>query len=436
MSYRLPFWYSLLLAIIAPLYRLRVFLRSRHEPDYALEVSQRFGPLPVATLKTPVWVHAVSVGETNAAQPVIQHLLNMGLPVLVTNTTRTGAARVKALFVKEIQHYQLEQHFLPIDTKNLMREFIDIHRPRALLLIETEIWPNLLEILHRRHIPSMLINARLSARSAKGYARFARLVQPMLQHLTHIVAQDRDTANRFIELGAAAHKVVVTGSLKFDLTAPPLSLALAQTLRRDWQLENRPVLFAASTHEPEEQEILTAFKSLNIDFPDALLIIAPRHPERFDRVAALIEAQGLSYSRRSLDQAGNSSTSVFLADSMGEMWTWYALSRMAFVGGSLSKTGGHNPLEAASLGVPIVVGPHTFNFTQIVGLLKDAGALVQANNAEAVIQVWRDWLMSEAQCTDAASAAHAVMQANQGALKRQLNMVDTLLAKTLLAKKP
>ncbi len=423
----MPFWYSLLLAIIAQLYRLRVFLRSRHEPDYQLEVMQRFGPLPATTLKHPVWIHAVSVGETNAAQPIIQHLLNMGLPVLVTNTTRTGAARVKILFAQDIQNHQLEQHFLPIDTASLMNEFIDLHQPRAMLLIETEIWPNLLAILHKRKIPSMLMNARLSERSAKGYAKFSSLTKPMLEHLTRIAAQDVDTANRFIGLGASTSKVIVTGSLKFDLTAPEASLELAKKLKLDWQLEGRPVLFAASTHEPEEQEILTAFKTLHAEFPRALLIIAPRHPERFDRVAALIEEQGLSYTRRSLNQSGNSTTSVFLADSMGEMWTWYALSKMAFVGGSLSETGGHNPLEAASLGVPVVMGSHTFNFAQIVELLKEAGALIQVNNAEAVMQVWRDWLLSEAQCEDAASAGLAVMKANQGALKRQLNLVDDLL---------
>lgn len=427
----MPFWYSLLLAIIAQLYRLRVFLRSRHEPDYELEVAQRFGKLPATTLKNPVWIHAVSVGETNAAQPIIQHLLNMGLPVLVTNTTRTGAARVKTLFAENIQNNQLEQHFLPIDTASLMNEFIDLHQPRALLLIETEIWPNLLAILHQRKIPSMLMNARLSERSAKGYGRFTSLVKPMLEHLTRIAAQDQDTANRFIGLGASGSKVIVTGSLKFDLTAPEENLELAKKLRKDWQLENRPVLFAASTHEPEELELLTAFKALHVEFPRALLMIAPRHPERFDRVAALIEEQGLSYTRRSLNQAGNSTVSVFLADSMGEMWTWYALSKMAFVGGSLSETGGHNPLEAASLGVPVVMGSHTFNFAQIVELLKEAGALIQVNDAEAVMQVWRNWLLSEAQYTDAANAALAVMQANQGALKHQLNLVDDLLKFTL-----
>ncbi len=423
----MPIWYPLLLAIIAQLYRLRVFLRSRHEPDYQLEVAQRFGKLPPAKLQNPVWIHAVSVGETNAAQPIIQHLLNMGLPVLVTNTTRTGAARVRTLFVKDIQNNQLEQHFLPIDTARLMNEFIDIHQPRMVLLIETEIWPNLLAILHQRKIPSMLMNARLSERSAKGYAKFSSLTKPMLEHLTRIAAQDQDTANRFIGLGASGSKVTVTGSLKFDLTAPEANLDLAQKLKKDWQLEGRPVLFAASTHEPEELEILTAFKAFHAEFPRALLIIAPRHPERFDRVAALIEEQGLRYARRSADQSVNGTTFVFLADSMGEMWTWYALSKMALVGGSLAETGGHNPLEAASLGVPVVMGAHTFNFAQIVELLKTAGALVQVNDANAVMQVWRDWLLSESQYGDASHAALAVMRANQGALKRQLDLVDDLL---------
>ncbi|WP_410210964.1 lipid IV(A) 3-deoxy-D-manno-octulosonic acid transferase [Aquirhabdus sp.] len=423
----MPFWYTLLLAIITPLYRLRVFLRSRHEADYQPEIQQRFGPLQPATLKNPVWIHAVSVGETNAAQPIIEYLLGLGLPVLVTNTTRTGAARVRTLFASPIAKQQLEQHFLPVDTAQLMRDFVEIHQPRALLMIETEIWPNLLAVLEQRHIPSILINARLSERSAKGYGRFPSLVTPMLKRLTLIAAQDQDTALRFIALGADADHVVVTGSLKFDLSAPESALGLAQEIKTAWHLEGRPVIFAASTHEPEEKLVLEQFKILHAEFPNALLIIAPRHPERFDRAADLIAEQGFQYARRSRAESVDAQTSVFLADSMGEMWTWYSLAQIAFVGGSFSETGGHNPLEAASLGVPVVMGPHTFNFAQIVDQFKQAGALIQIERPEDLAPIWREWLLHENLRLDAAHAASHVMSANRGALQRQLNLVDGLL---------
>ncbi len=423
----MPFWYTLLLAIITPLYRLRVFLRSRHEADYQSEIQQRFGPLPSATLKNPVWIHAVSVGETNAAQPIIEHLLGLGLPVLVTNTTRTGTARVRALFASSIAAHQLEQHFLSVDTAQLMHDFVEIHQPRALLMIETEIWPNLLAVLDQRHIPSLLINARLSARSAKGYGRFPSLVTPMLKRITQIAAQDQDTAARFIALGAPADRVVVTGSLKFDLSAPESALELAQEIKAAWHLDGRPVLFAASTHEPEEKLVLEQFKILYAEFPNALLIIAPRHPERFDRAADLIAEQGFKSARRSRVESVDAETSVFLADSMGEMWTWYSLAQIAFVGGSFSETGGHNPLEAASLGVPVVMGPHTFNFAQIVEQFKAAGALIQVERAEDLAPVWREWLLNENLRLEAAHAASQVMNTNRGALQRQLNLVDGLL---------
>ncbi len=428
----MPFWYTLLLALIAPLYRLRVYLRSREEPDYRLEVCQRFGPLPAPRLSpqfgSPIWVHAVSVGETNAARPLIQHLLTQGLAVVVTNTTRTGAARVQELFADRIAAQQLEQHFLPLDTQPLMTAFIALHQPRALLMIETEIWPNLLALTAKQNIPSILINARLSARSAQGYARFAGLTHPMLQHISLIAAQDPDTADRFVALGSPADRVVVTGSLKFDLTAPASALTLAQALRAKWPLTGRRIVVAASTHEPEEAQILAQFRLLHAAHPECLLILVPRHPQRFERVAELIKAQGFQCVRRSLGQAIGTDTAVYFADSMGELWTWYSLAEAAFVGGSLSQNGGHNPLEPASLGIPVVMGPHTFNFAQIVDQLKAAGALVQVEDVAGVAQVWAGWLDDETRRKTATAAALRVLTANQGALQRQLDLVDKLIA--------
>lgn len=423
---RPPFWYQLLLKLIVPLYRLRVAQRSKQEPDYQAEVTQRFVVAEQVKNNNVVWVHAVSVGETNAAQPLITHFLQQGLPVLVTNTTRTGQARVRELFAE--QYPQLfESVFLPVDTMPLVQRFLDQYQPRLLCLIETEMWPNLLAACAERGIPTSLMNARLSARSAKGYAKFARLTKPMVQQLTLIAAQDQDTANRFIGLGADARHVVVTGSVKFDLHPPQHLLDQAAELKQQWAFADRPVLIAASTHEPEELQVLQQFKQLLVSFPQAILILVPRHPQRFERVAGLIEEQGFSLVRRSQQQIVQADTQVYLADSMGELLMWFALSDIAFVGGSLSETGGHNPLEPARLGVPVIMGPHTFNFKQIVNTLCDAGAMEQVENAEGLLAVWQQWLRHPEQRLQAGQKALKVMQANEGALQRQLDLLDRLI---------
>jgi 3-deoxy-D-manno-octulosonic-acid transferase len=416
-----PLWYHLLLAVILPLYRLRVWQRSRHQIDYAQEVAQRFGGFAPARTQGAVWIHAVSVGETNAAQPVIQFFLDQGRVVLVTNTTRTGQARLRQFFGERV-----ESVFLPVDTVGLMTQFFDHYQPRVIGLIETELWPNLLAIAHQRHIPTILLNARLSAKSAKGYAKFAAITRPMLEQLTQIAAQDQATADRFIALGAPAHRVVVTGSLKFDLQPPVAALQLAEQLRQTWALAGRTIVVAASTHEPEENQIINIFKALHQRYPQSCLIVVPRHPERFDRVAELIVEKGWTLARRSAGQAIDADTAVYLADSMGELWTWYALAQMAFVGGSIAATGGHNPLEPARLGVPVVMGSHTFNFAQIVQSLIDAGGLVQVPEVSGVYATFAEWCEHPSLAQQVGQCGRAMLEANQGALARQLALIQQL----------
>lgn len=417
-----PFWYNLLLILILPLYRLRVWQRSRQQPDYQAEVRQRFGHFAPARQTGVVWIHAVSVGETNAAQPIIQHLLDQGQRVLVTNTTRTGQARVRQLFTN-----QVESVFLPVDTIALMTQFFDQYQPKLIGLIETELWPNLIYLAAQRNIPTILLNARLSEKSAQGYAKFARLTRPMLQQLSRIAAQDQATAARFIALGADHQKVVVTGSLKFDLQPPEQSLQQAEQLRAAWQLEGRQMIVAASTHDPEENQILNIFKVLHQRYTQTCLIIVPRHPERFDRVAGLIEEKGWPLARRSAGQAITADTAVYLADSMGELWIWYALANMAFVGGSLAATGGHNPLEPARLAVPVVMGSQTFNFAQIVQSLVDAGGLVQVADVSGVYATFAVWCESPEQAKQVGQNGLHMLSANQGALARQLGLLDGLI---------
>lgn len=422
-----PFWYNLLLAMIVPLYRWRIWQRSRHLSDYRNEVQQRFG-LEVAaladrTLRKTIWIHAVSLGETNAAQPIIQHLLTQQYTVLVTNTTRTGQARTRQLFADQVISV-----FLPVDTVALMNQFFDRYHPQVIGLIETELWPNLLAIAHQRNIATVLLNARLSAKSARGYARFSALTRPMLQHLNAIAAQDADTAARFVALGAPVDRVQVTGSLKFDLQPPASALQLAAQLKQQWNLASRNIVLIASSHDPEENQLLNIFKALYEQHPSVCLIVVPRHPERFGAVAQLIQDKGWPLRRRSLGQGIDAETAVYLADSMGELWTWYALADMAFIGGSLAMTGGHNPLEAARLAVPMVMGEHTFNFAQIVENLKQSGALVQVADASAVYRVWHDWLQQPMQAMQAGQAGQQFLHASQGALARQLALLDGLIA--------
>ncbi len=421
-----PFWYHLLLAIFVPLYRLRVWQRSRLQPDYQAEVIERFEVNPVAKNQQVIWVHAVSVGETNAAQPIIAHFLKLGQAVLVTNTTRTGQARAKALFAASYPEL-FEAVFLPVDTIGLIGRFLQRYQPRLFILIETELWPNALSLTAQANIPSILINARLSARSATGYGKVKRLTYPMLNDLSCIAAQDADTAQRFIALGADTKKVIVTGSVKFDLQPPEPLLKTAKQLKHDWQLGSRPIVVAASTHDPEEAQILAQFKTLLREFPQAVLIIVPRHPERFESVAQLIKNNGFDLFQRSQQQVILPQTQVYLADSMGELWLWYALASMAFVGGSLSSNGGHNPLEPIALGVPVVMGAYTFNFKVIVEQLKQAGALAQVDNAEQLMQAWVNWLQQPAQARQAGKAGLQVMQDNQGALEKQIELIEGLL---------
>lgn len=421
-----PFWYQLLLAIIVPLYRLRMWQRSKLQPDYQAEVVERFQIAQTVKNQQVIWIHAVSVGETNAAQPIIEHFLTQGQAVLVTNTTRTGQARVKALFAQNYPKL-FEAVFLPVDTIGLIEQFLQRYQPRLFILIETELWPNALSLTAQANIPSILINARLSERSAKGYAKFSRLTRPMLTQLSCIAAQDADTAQRFIALGADTKKVTVTGSVKFDIQPPEFLVQQAKQLKQDWQLHGRPILVAASTHDPEEADIVAQFKTVLVQYPNAVLIVVPRHPERFASVAQLIKTNGFDLFQRSQQHVIQANTQVYLADSMGELWLWYALADMAFVGGSLSSNGGHNPLEPVALGVPVVMGEHTFNFQAIVEQLMQAHALTQVDNAEQLMQVWLNWLQQPELAKQAGVAGLQVMQANQGALERQIGLVERLL---------
>jgi 3-deoxy-D-manno-octulosonic-acid transferase len=418
--------YTVLFYLGLPLVAIRLWLRARKAPAYAKRIGERF-TLGMPTLQPGgIWVHAVSVGESIAAAPMIRALLERhpALPITVTCMTPTGSERIQALFANEprIQHC-----YLPYDLPCAAARFLDRVQPKLAVIMETELWPNHIHQCAKRGIPVALANGRLSERSARGYGRFSKLTAPMLAEMSLFAIQTEAEAQRFRDLGARPQTVEVTGSIKFDLTIDPQLLQRAAELRSQWQAQDRPVWIAASTHEGEDEVLLDAHRRLLSSHPDALLILVPRHPERFNSVFELCQREGFATVRRSTGANVDAQTSVLLGDTMGELLFLYALADSAFVGGSLVPNGGHNLLEPAALAKPVLSGPHLFNFLDIAAQMREAGALVEVDDAEGVaIEVQRLFeLPRDAQRM--AEAGLAVMRRNQGALQRLLDSLGRLI---------
>ncbi|QNH00798.1 lipid IV(A) 3-deoxy-D-manno-octulosonic acid transferase [Pseudomonas sediminis] len=416
--------YTLLLHLALPLIALRLALRARKAPTYARRINERFS-LGLPTMQPGgIWVHAVSVGESIAAAPMIRALQSHypELPITVTCMTPTGSERIQAMFGNSVQRC-----YLPYDLPWAAARFLDRVQPCLAVVMETELWPNHIHQCAKRGIPVALANARLSERSARGYARFAKLTAPMLAELSLIAVQTQAEAQRFLTLGARPECVEVTGSIKFDLKIDAELLQRAVELRRQWQAEQRPVWIAASTHAGEDEIVLTAHRQLLATWPDALLILVPRHPERFNSVHELCISEGLKTRRRSMGEAVQASDQVLLGDTMGELLFLYALADIAFVGGSLVANGGHNLLEPAALGKPVLSGPHLFNFLEIAAQLRDAGALSEVENAAQLADRVATLLNEPSEMQSMSRAGLSVLKANQGALERLLNGLQRLL---------
>lgn len=412
--------YSLLLYLALPVLLLRLVWRGRYAPAYRERWRERLGLYGRRPLRAGIWLHAVSVGEVQAAAPLIRHLLDRypAAGLLVTTTTPTGAERLRGLFADAVHHL-----YTPFDLTPIMNRFLDAAGPRLAVVMETEIWPNMLSACERRGIPVVLANARLSARSAKGYARLGDFTGETLRRFAAIGAQGPADAARFRALGAPAARVRVTGNLKFDVRRPGSMLDQAEALRRLWGIQ-RPIWVAASTHEGEEEPILDAHRQVLDRLPAALLVLVPRHPERFERVAALIERRGFGLARRATGKPCNERISVFLGDTMGELPAFLAAGDAAFIGGSLVPTGGHNLLEAAAEGVPVAVGPHVFNFAQITELMVREGAAVQVRDAQALAHCMQEWLGDATLRSRIGEQGRRVVRANQGALRRLSELLD------------
>jgi len=409
--------YTLLFHLGLPLVFLRLLWRAWRAPAYSRRIGERFAIGLPPFKPGGIWVHAVSVGESIAAAPMIRELMRRypELPMTVTCMTPTGSERIRALFGDSVQHC-----YLPYDLPWAAARFLMRVRPQLAVVMETELWPNHIHQCAVRGIPMALANARLSERSTRGYARFARLTAPMLAELSFIAVQTAAEAERFCRLGARPECVEVTGSIKFDISIDPALPEAATALRNHWGAAGRPIWIAASTHAGEDDILLAAHRQLLAAHPDALLILVPRHPERFGAVYELCRKQNFSAVRRSLDESPETTTQVLLGDTMGELLFLYALSDVAFVGGSLVPTGGHNLLEPAALGKPVLTGPHLFNFLDIAAQLRDAGALCEITSASelaaAIEALWNDPERAERM----RSAGFSVLHNNQGALARLL----------------
>ena len=491
--YKPPVYYQVTIGLLKPLYRLQVWHRSHKRDNYQQEVEQRFGkrypapPVPNANIqgrtvdsqsaaktednvnnqngngKKVIWCHAVSLGETNTVAPLLDALLAKGYQIWLTNTTQTGYARGASRFADDIAQGRLSHSYVPVDSPAVIETFLAHVQPVAALFVETELWANILTKLSEHHIPSILVNGRLSAASFKSYQKIGAVSASMMKNLSLIIAQDNESAKRFRQLGAHSVQIRVAGSLKWVINTPKLNSNDAKKVEtndvEDLGVAGRPIWVAASTHSGEEDRVLSWQQKIlsNPLLADTLLIIVPRHPERFDEVAELIEKSGLVMARRSDDGAIGANTQVYLADSMGELMHWYALADVALVGGSLIDIGGHNPVEPASVATPVLMGGYTQSCQSVVDKLASVGALYQPNNAfysaidtdkqlsqppfqpkidtnqpsnnddSLLYQQLQFWLSHLPLAKQAGQAGAAMTAQQQAVLHRQLSMIEDVI---------
>ena len=418
-------FYSVLFYAAQPLVWLRLLWRGRKQPEYRQHIAERYGFYKKAISSPTIWLHAVSVGETRAAEPLIAALLarypKHGL--LLTHMTPTG--RETGRMYVERYPGRILQAYLPYDLPDAASRFFGHFRPEFGLFMETELWPNLIAGAKARGIPVALVNARLSARSHRGYKRLAALSRPAFAALDLVTAQTEDDAGRIRSLGATT--VNVTGNLKFDVRPDEAKEARG----RNWRAEigARPVWLAASTRDGEEAMILDAL--LALDLTGVLLILVPRHPQRFDEVASLVASRGIALKRRSLDEFPQTDTRVWLGDSMGEMASYYAAADLALIGGSLLPFGGQNLIEAAACGCPVIVGPHTFNFTQAAddAVLCGAAVRIPGANPEALAATVAHLLTDLEYRVNMKEKAIAFSRAHVGATDRTMALLEVLAAR-------
>ena len=414
--------YCALLYVVAPLAYIATALRGLRDPSYRDRLPERFGFTQLRFAARPIWIHAVSVGEVQAAAALVRALTSRypQHPIMVTTATPTGAQRVHSLFGESVRHA-----YLPYDLPAAVRRFLDRTMPVLAIVMEREIWPNLYRACFARRIPILLASARISDRSGQRHLRFAGLFRDALACDVTIAAQTAADAERFRALGVAPTAVHVTGNIKFDLEVPEDVRRAGSHIRAEFA--HRPVWIAGSTHEREEDIVLEAHERVRAARNDALLVLVPRHPNRFDAVKSWLRTRNVRFVTRSAREAVTADTSVLLVDTLGELLSFYAAANVAFVGGSLVPVGGHNLLEPAALNRPIVVGPHTFNAADIAKNFLASGAAVQVESATELGSAVLDLLTNAARRDQMIARAHEILQANRGTLARLLALIEKLL---------
>lgn len=399
----------------------------RYSP-YFRRWRERFGFVPGIDTENVVWIHAVSVGEVRTIVRLVEYLQGAypSSRILVTTMTPTGSSQVAQCLGDGVAHC-----YIPYDLPGSINRFLDRVHPTLAFIVETEFWPNIFRLCSDRGIPLLLVNVRLSPKSFNGYKRFPRFTKNMLSRVTMMAVQSEDDAQRLRALGAPDDVMRVTGNLKFDVHAPENHAKKAALLRRQWG-ESRPVWIAASTHEGEEKMVLRSFQDLRRRYPSLLLVMVPRHPERFARVANLCRSKGLQVALYSESRGSHpAGTDVLVGDTMGELQGLYAVADVAFIGGSLVRHGGHNLIEAMIVGVPCVFGPHVFNFEQSSNIALASGAASQVRNAEELAATVGAYLNDPQLRKSAARAAAKIIEDNRGSLRATEEFIELSVARLM-----
>ena len=418
--------YSAAFYLLLPFILLRLVFRGIAVPNYRKRWRQRFGFVaPSESNKDIIWLHAVSVGETLAAVPLVK-ALQARYPdhrLLITCMTPTGSERIAAVFGDSVDH-----SYAPYDMPDALARFLNRVQPKMLIIMETELWPNTVAACYKRHIPVILANGRLSEKSSQGYARVPRLSGPMFAQLSAVAAQHGDDGARFTSLGLPVENLHISGNIKFDLDLSASIRQSAEQLRQQWSGANqRPILLAASTHRGEDEIILQAFGQIKQRVDNALLVLVPRHPERFNQVADLCLGAGYNLARRSSNDLVEQAD-ILLGDTMGELMTFFGACDIAFVGGSLVANGGHNMIEPAAWGKPTLSGLSVFNFAEVSRLLAEAGGLSLVEDAEVLAETVIRLIENPEQAQHMGQQAQQVAEANRGALERLLTVIDHSLS--------
>ncbi len=419
----LRFCYTLFIILALPVIYIRLLLRSIKLPTYRDRLFERVGVYAKFSVKpNGIWIHAVSVGEVVAAVPLIKALQveYTALPLTVTTTTPTGAQRVQQVFGDKIKHI-----YMPYDISWCIARLITKVQPLCLIIMETELWPNLLQTCNTHSIPVIMANARLSDRSFPRYRHLRWFVKKMLQKLTFVATQSHLDTDRFLQLGLSQDKITTVGNLKFEVQIDALQQQVGKNLKAN--VGDRLILVAASTHVGEEQRVLLAFKQVQTCYPNSLLILVPRHPDRFNIVAEILTQQQVNFVRRSSGENCSDDTAVILGDTMGELYTYYAAADVAFVGGSLVPVGGHNLLEPASLGVPCITGPYLENFKDIAKLLAASGLLHVVQDETELAEQCITWFGSPEICSQLGSKAKQIILQNRGATNKILDIINKII---------